>query len=50
MEDSNELDAPLFTEEDQMFLLFLLVAEDYRQRNEKWNDFEKELKYNNRFT
>lgn len=37
-------------ENEWTFLLLMMLMEDIKQRNSKWNNFEKELIYKNRFS
>ena len=50
LDDVNKSESNMLNNNEWMFLLFLMLVEDAKQRNEQWKSFENELIYNNRFS
>ena len=50
MDDVTKSESNMLNDNEWMFLLFLMLVEDAKQRNEQWKSFENELIYNNRFS
>ena len=50
LDDVTKSESNMLNDNEWMFLLFLLLVEDAKQRNEQWKSFENELIYNNRFS